>query len=133
MRASSTRPKTVPTGYPASDAKNRTVVVQSIPAERYKAGERGPQVRHWREIGGQPKPLASGGKGFDLARYKAAAQMNPPQVGAYPQGEDTRGARRGGAAGSISVARKYRDPCSGTLLDTAKDFCRGSNSWQSEC
>ena len=72
-----------------TDAKNRTVVVQSIPAERYKAGERGPQVGHWREIGGQPKPSASGGKGFDLARYKAAAQMNPPQQGAYPQGEES--------------------------------------------
>jgi hypothetical protein len=54
-----------------TDAKNRTVVVQSIPAERYKAGERGPQVGHWREIGGQPKPLASGGKGFDLAEVSS--------------------------------------------------------------
>ena len=72
-----------------TDAKNRTVVVQSIPAERYKAGERGPQVGHWREIGGQPKPPAAGGKGFDLARYKAAAQPRPSHQGAYPQGEES--------------------------------------------
>jgi hypothetical protein len=70
------------------DAKGRTIVAQSIPRERYAAGERGPAIGIWREIG-QAKPLASGGKGFDLARYKAAAQMRPPEEGAYPQGEES--------------------------------------------
>ena len=85
------------------DAKGRLIVAQSISKERYKAGERGPQVGHWREIGGQPKPPAAGGKGFDLARYKAAAQPRPSHQGAYPQGEESllsaQEARQGPEAG----------------------------------
>ncbi len=78
-----------------TDAKNRTLVVQSIPAERYKAGERGPQVGHWREVGGKPKPPAADGKGFDLARYKAAAQTQAAASGRIPAG---RGIAPAGAA-----------------------------------
>ena len=59
------------------DSKGRTVVVQSIPKERYAAGERGLAVGTWREIG-QPKPPSSGGKGFDLTRYKKPSA--PDQV-----------------------------------------------------
>ena len=35
-----------------TDAKGRTLVVQSIPRERYLNGERGEQVGYWREIAG---------------------------------------------------------------------------------
>lgn len=71
------------------DAKDRLIVAQSIPPERYKAGERAPAIGTWREIG-KPKPPSSGGKNFDLAKYKAAAQPKPPQQGAYPQGQESR-------------------------------------------
>ena len=74
-----------------TDAKNRTLVVQSIPPERYKAGERGPQVGHWREIGGKDKPPASGGKGFDLAKFRARCHA------AQADGRRQIPARRGGS------------------------------------
>jgi hypothetical protein len=53
------------------DAKGRLIVAQSIPKERYQAGEKGPQVGTWREIGNRDKPATQNGKGFDLAKYKA--------------------------------------------------------------
>ena len=70
------------------DAKGRMVVAQSVPKERYAAGEKGPAVGIWREIGGG-NHASSGKPAFDLARYKAAAQMRPPHQGAYPQGEES--------------------------------------------
>ena len=48
------------------------------PKERYAAGEKGPAVGIWREIGGG-NHASSGKPAFDLARYKAAAQMRPPR------------------------------------------------------
>ena len=36
------------------------IVAQSIPRERYAAGEKGPQVGFWREIGSKDKPPAGG-------------------------------------------------------------------------
>ena len=73
-----------------TDAKNRTVVVQSIPPERYKAGERGPQVGHWREIGGASKPSQSGKAAFDLSRYKKppAPGQEPISSGQFPPATD---------------------------------------------
>ena len=66
------------------DAKSRSVVAQSIPKERYAAGERGPAIGYWREIC-QTKPPASGEKGFDLAKYKATAQPKPSTDGVHSQ------------------------------------------------
>ena len=42
------------------DAKGCTIVVQSVSKERYAAGEKGPQVGLWREIGSKDKPPARG-------------------------------------------------------------------------
>ena len=72
------------------DVKGRMIVAQSIPKERFAAGERGPAIGTWREIGGAPKPLQSGKAAFDLSRYKKPpAQMRPSEEGAYPQGEES--------------------------------------------
>ena len=73
-----------------TDAKGRTIVAQSIPKERYAAGEKGPQVGYWREIGGASKPLHSGKATFDLARYKATATAHKPAPGAakYHDGQE---------------------------------------------
>ena len=62
---------------------------EAIPKERYAAGEKGPAIGTWRETGAGAKPPSSG-KGFNLAKYKAAAQPKPPQQGAYPQGQESR-------------------------------------------
>jgi hypothetical protein len=57
------------------DAKGRTVVAQSISKERFAAGERGPQVGHWREIGNSnPKPAQAPKPKFDMAKYRATAK-----------------------------------------------------------
>ena len=70
------------------DAKGRLIVAQSISKERYKGGEKGPAIGIWREIG-QPRPPVSGGKGFDLAKFKAAAtQHKPTGDGKYPPGRE---------------------------------------------
>jgi hypothetical protein len=60
------------------DAKGRMVVAQSIPKERYAAGEKGPAVGTWREIGGNN--ASSGKPAFDLAKYKKspAPDREPP-------------------------------------------------------
>ena len=42
------------------DAKGRTIVVQSVSKERYAAGEKGPQVGFWREIGSKDQAAAQG-------------------------------------------------------------------------
>ena len=71
------------------DAKGRTIVVQSVSKERYAAGEKGPQVGFWREIGSKDKPPAGGAKNFDLAKFKAAAtQHKPLSGGKYPPGQE---------------------------------------------
>lgn len=71
------------------DAKGRTIVVQSVSKERYAAGEKGPQVGFWREIGSKDKPPAGGAKGFDLAKFKAAAtQHKATGDGKYPPGQE---------------------------------------------
>ena len=73
--------------------------------ERYAAGERGPAVGTWREIGGASKPRQNEKPAFDLAKYKKPpAQTGPPQQGAYPQGE------------------VFLLPSAETALDAAKDF-----------
>jgi hypothetical protein len=72
-----------------TDAKGRTIVAQSIPKERYAAGEKGPPVGYWREIGGKEPPAREGG-GFNLARYKATATAHKPASGAakYHDGQE---------------------------------------------
>jgi hypothetical protein len=61
------------------DAKGRMVVAQSIPKERYAAGEKGPAVGTWREIGGNN--ASSGKPAFDLANYKKSpAPEQPPST-----------------------------------------------------
>ncbi len=61
-----------------------------------------------------------------LAAPAGAAQQNPKS--APIREAPTRRRRRFYIRGP-----KISRPWSGTLLDTAKGFCRGSNSWQSEC
>jgi hypothetical protein len=72
------------------DYKGRMIVAQSISKERYAAGEKGPAIGTWREIGGGSKPTAGGPKdGFDLAKFKAAAtQPRPPAEAKYPDGQE---------------------------------------------
>jgi hypothetical protein len=71
------------------DAKNHMVMAQSIPKERYLAGEKGPAVGTWREIGAS-KPEQSGKPAFDLAKYKKPpAQNGPSQQDARPQGQES--------------------------------------------
>ena len=72
------------------DAKGRMVVAQSIPKERYAAGEKGPAIGSWREIGGG-NHASSGKPAFDLAKYKkppAPEQPKPSSDGKYPQGRE---------------------------------------------
>ena len=72
---------------PSEDSKGRLVVAQSIPKERFAAGEKGPQIGYWREIGSGNH--ASSGKRFDLSKYKAAAaQSKPPVEAKYPAGQE---------------------------------------------
>ena len=71
-----------------TDAKGRTIVAQSIPKERYAAGEKGPPVGYWREIGGKDKPPAREGRGFDLAKYKATAHKPAPSAAKYHDGQE---------------------------------------------
>ena len=61
------------------DAKGRMVVAQSIPKERYAAGEKGPALGSWREIGGG-NHASSGKPAFYLSNYKKqpAPEQNPP-------------------------------------------------------
>jgi hypothetical protein len=68
------------------DAKGRLIVAQSVPRERFAAGDRGPQVGHWREIG-KPQPVQSKTAGFDLSKYKRV----PQKTGPVPQGQDNQG------------------------------------------
>jgi hypothetical protein len=70
------------------DAKGRMVVAQSVPKERFAAGERGPAVGTWREIGGG-NHASSGKPAFDLAKFKAAAtQHKATGDGKYPPGQE---------------------------------------------
>jgi hypothetical protein len=70
------------------DSRGRMVVAQSIPKERYAAGEKGPPVGIWREIG-RPKPPAVSAKGFDLGKFKAAAaQHKAPGAAKYHDGQE---------------------------------------------
>ena len=57
------------------DAKGRLIVTQSLPKERYAAGEKGPAIGTWRKIGAS-KP-AQNGKGCDLSKYKKPPAPNP--------------------------------------------------------
>ena len=53
------------------DAKGRMIVTQSIPKERYAAGERGPAIGTWRHISqSKPGPVCPGKPAFDLTKYK---------------------------------------------------------------
>ena len=56
------------------DAKGRLIVTQSLPKERYAAGEKGPAIGTWRKIGAS-KP-AQNGKGCDLSKYKKPPAPN---------------------------------------------------------
>jgi hypothetical protein len=64
------------------DQKGRLIVVQSIPKERYAAGERGPAVGTWREIGGG-NHVSSGKPSFNLSKYK-----KPPASGGESTADD---------------------------------------------
>ena len=61
------------------DAKGRMVVAQSIPKERFAAGEKGPAIGSWREIG-SGNHTSSGKPAFDLSKYKKspAPDQKPP-------------------------------------------------------
>jgi hypothetical protein len=62
------------------DAKGRMIVAQSIPKERYAAGEKGPALGTWREIGGG-NHASSGKPSFDLSKYKKPpAPEQPPST-----------------------------------------------------
>ena len=87
------------------DAKGRIVVAQSIPKERYVAGEKGPAVGTWREIGGGNHG-SSGKPAFDMAKYKTppppeqkppAPEQEPPAPGgtgdAFPFPDEEGGTR----------------------------------------
>ena len=71
------------------DAKGRMVVAQSISKERYAAGEKGPALGTWREIGGKDKPAAREGGGFNLAKYKATAHKPAPGAAKYHDGQES--------------------------------------------
>ena len=62
-----------------TDAKGRMVVAQSVPKERYAAGEKGPALGVWRELGGG-NHTSSGKPAFDLSKYKKplAPEQPPP-------------------------------------------------------
>lgn len=53
---------------------------EAIPKERYAADEKGPAIGTWRETGAGAEPPSSG-KGFNLAKYKAAAQPKRLWIG----------------------------------------------------
>jgi hypothetical protein len=65
------------------DDKGRTIISQSIPKERFAAGEKGPAIGTWREIGNS-KPAAQGGDGGlgILRAAQAAAQTR------YAEGQE---------------------------------------------
>lgn len=110
------------------DAKGRTIVVQSVSKERYAAGEKGPQVGFWREIGSKDKPPAGGAKGFDLAKFKAAAtQHKATGDGKYPPGQE--GLCPSPQAAFDATLETQREPQSDTRhgsLEGNSDFERGS-------
>jgi hypothetical protein len=59
------------------------VVAQSIPKERYVAGEKGPALGTWREIGGG-NHSSSGKPVFDLAKYKKSPAPDQKPAGDGP-------------------------------------------------
>jgi hypothetical protein len=73
------------------DDRGRNVVAQSVPKERYAAGEKEPQLGTWREIGGKDKPVATEqGKRFDLSKYRNAdAQSGTQAPSQYPPGRES--------------------------------------------
>ena len=64
------------------DSRGRKIVAQSISKERYAAGEKGPSVGYWREIGGNSKRSEDSSKQFDLSKYKQPAER------LYPRGPE---------------------------------------------
>jgi DNA-binding cell septation regulator SpoVG len=70
------------------DQKGRLTVAQSVPRERYAAGEKGPSLGTWREIGSATKAPDQQAKRFDLSRYKNAAQSDPQAPNQYPLGRE---------------------------------------------
>ena len=64
-----------------TDAKGRMIVAQSIPKERYAAGEKGPTLGSWRDLGGGNHG-SSGKPVFDLSKYKKkpSAPEQPPST-----------------------------------------------------
>jgi hypothetical protein len=71
------------------DQKGRLIVAQSIPKDRYAAGERGPAVGTWREIGGG-NHVASKKPAFDLSKFKKPPAPNqpPPATGGKSAADD---------------------------------------------
>jgi hypothetical protein len=69
------------------DDRGRNIVAQSVPKERYAAGEKGPAIGTWREIGKDKPAAPQQAKGFDLSKYKhPAAPPGPGQsAGNDPQ------------------------------------------------
>jgi hypothetical protein len=84
------------------DAKGRTIVAQSIPRERFAAGERGPQVGYWREIGGAPEAFAEREGRFRPVQIQEAASSDEAAGrGRIPAG---RGIASAGARGATRQA-----------------------------
>ena len=69
------------------DAKGRPIVAQSIPKERFAAGEKGPAVGTWREIGGGTH-VSSGKPAFDLSKYKKPPAPNQEPFAPRGTGDD---------------------------------------------
>jgi hypothetical protein len=65
------------------DTKGRLIVAQSIPKERFAAGEKGPHIGIWREIGTGNRKSSEPVKKFDLSKYK-----NNPAKPQQPQAEE---------------------------------------------
>ena len=113
-----------------TDAKGRTIVAQSIPKERYAAGENRPQVGYWREIGGKPKPPAREGKGFDLARFKACP-AHKPAPGANPR-MARKGPRRSRLTAQTHNARRRQQITCTASMNPAFDMDADSRTLTKE-
>jgi hypothetical protein len=68
------------------DDKGRTIIVQSIPKERFAAGERGPAIGTWRElVSSKPTAQNSSDNGLGILR---AAQEAERTAKAYLESQE---------------------------------------------
>ena len=72
------------------DAKGKLMVTQSIPKERFAAGENGPALGYWGEIGAS-KPAQSGKGAFVLSKYKQRPKETEGQSTEEPRGSSQLG------------------------------------------